>query len=89
MKNHNRRSDRSWTGPNLPRLASEEAIQQLQDHGALLVPQRCGKCNRGTLHGPFPEHRSDSDDAQAFYCDSCRQPTDQRSAFMSSRDGML
>ena len=67
--------DRSWTGPSLPRLGSEEAIQQLQDHGALVLPHRCGKCNTGTLHGPFPEHRSDSDDVQAFYCDSCRQPT--------------
>ena len=73
--NHKRRKDRSWTGPSLPRLGSEEAIQQLQDHGALVLPHRCGKCNTGTLHGPFPEHRSDSDDVQAFYCDSCRQPT--------------
>ena len=50
------RQDRAWSGPSMPRLSPNAAVQALLDVGILKKPNLCPKCNQGTLQGPWPRH---------------------------------
>lgn len=63
------RQDRAWSGPSMPRLSPNAAVQALLDVGILKKPNLCPKCNQGTLQGPWPRHDAKESEQRYWVCD--------------------